>query len=71
VQLARFAVAGPCGPGYRNYEGDVKPELYFLFDSYKKGTHVLTFGPDTFTIEYDPNAWTETQPAVMGRLKNG
>lgn len=47
-----------CGPGYRNYLAGIQPELYVVISA-DRNRRAQSFPPHTFTIPYDPNAWTE------------
>jgi hypothetical protein len=50
-----------CGPGYRTYVGSgIKPELYIEFSA-NRNRRAESFPLHSFTIQYDPNAWAESQ----------
>lgn len=52
-----------CSPGFRERSDGIKPELYFDFRA-QHSYDEASFGPYDFTIPYDPNGWTESQPGL-------
>ncbi len=53
-----------CGPGYFGNAG-IQPELYFVLNA-AHGSGENTLVNYTFTLPYDPNAWTESQHNLKG-----